>query len=75
MKWYHNVWFVLFMLFFILGPFGLPLVWKHPRFSKTLKLILTLLMFGYTVWLVMLVARMVQAVQASMNHFNATLQF
>jgi hypothetical protein len=51
-KWYYNVWFVLFMLFLILGPFGLPLVWKNPRFSRLTKLVLTLTMALYTVLLV-----------------------
>ena len=51
-KWYHNLWFVLFMLFFVLGPFGLPLVWKNPRFSRSVKLALTAAMVLYAVILV-----------------------
>ena len=74
-KWYHNIWFVLFMLFFVLGPFGLPLVWKHPRFSRTLKMALTAAMVLYTVLLVELTIRAVQAVMGEVNQFNATLQF
>lgn len=74
-RWYYNVWFVLLMLFFVVGPFGLPLVWKNPRFSRTIKWLLTVLMVGYTIGGAILVARMVEAVTASVNAFNATLPF
>ena len=51
-KWYHSVWFVLVMLFFVLGPFGLPLVWKNPRFSGWVKIALTVAMVVYMYYLV-----------------------
>ena len=73
-KWYHNMWLVLFLLFFVLGPFGLPLVWKNPRFSRSVKWVLTILMVLYTGWLTALVARMVQAVTANMQQLNSILQ-
>lgn len=56
-KWYHNVWFVLFMLLFVIGPFGLPLVWNNPGFSRPVKVALTLAMVVYTVLLVDLTIR------------------
>ena len=74
-KWYHNIWFVLFMLFFLLGPFGLPLVWKNPRFSRALKIALTVTMVLYTLLLVDLTLRAVRAVMGELGQFNATLQF
>ena len=74
-KWYHNVWFVLGMLLFVLGPFGLPLVWKNPRFSPRTKMILTWLMVGYTILLLTATIRMVQTVGASLNSLNSTLQY
>lgn len=61
-RWYYNVWFVLFMLFFVLGPLGLPLVWKNPRFSRWVKLTLTMLMALYTVVLIDLTVRTFQTV-------------
>ncbi len=39
---------ILLMLFVVLGPFGLPLLWKSPRFSKRWKQILTALTLIYT---------------------------
>ena len=73
-KWYYNVWFTLLMLFFVLGPFGLPLVWKNPRFSRRVKAVLTLITIVYTVLLVDTTVRAVRAVLEHLEQFNATLQ-
>ena len=74
-RWYHNIWFTLLMLLFVLGPFGLPLVWSNPKFSRALKVSLTLLMVVYTVLLVEVSIRAGRAVMNEVNQFNATLQF
>ena len=74
-KWYYNVWFTLAMLFFVLGPLGLPLVWKNPHFSRRAKAVLTLIMVVYTVWLADLTVRMFRAVMQEINQLNATYQF
>ena len=74
-KWYHNIWFVLFMLFFVLGPFGLGLVWGNPRFSRGIKIALTLVMVVYTIALVELTMRAVEAVMSQVNALNSTLSF
>ena len=74
-KWYHNIWLVLLMLFFVLGPFGLPLVWSNPRFSRTVKIALTAATLLYTVWLLQVTMQMVHAVTTSLQDFNATLHF
>ena len=73
-KWYFNVWFVLFMLLCVLGPFGLPLVWKHPRWSRWIKIALTLIMVVYTVVLIDATIRMARAIMQGVEQFNATLQ-
>ena len=73
-KWYYNIWLVLFLLFFVLGPFGLPLVWKNPRFSRGVKLALTALMLFYLGLLAVLTVRMVQAVTEQMQYLNGVLQ-
>ena len=67
-KWYHGRLTVLLMLFFVLGPFGLPLLWKSPRFSKLWKQILTALTLIYTA----LVLRMfVSAVTTSLRTLSS----
>ena len=66
-RWYHNVWVMLFLLGFVLGPFGLPLVWKHPTWSTTWKWTLTALTLLYTAWLVLVSIQLAQTLLASMG--------
>ena len=47
-KWYLNPVIVILLLFFVLGPFALPLLYRSPRFSKTLRIILTIMVTVYT---------------------------
>ena len=51
-KWYLRPISVVLLLFFVLGPFGLPLLYKSPKFSKTLKIILTIVVIIYTSYLI-----------------------
>jgi hypothetical protein len=51
-KWYHQPWSVVLLLFFVLGPFGLPLLWKSPSFSRWMKIVLTVAAAVYAVLLV-----------------------
>ncbi len=51
-KWYFRPISVLLLLFFVLGPFGLPLLYKSPHFSRTLKIILTIAVILYTSYLI-----------------------
>lgn len=52
-KWYHRRWNVVLMLFLVVGPFGLPLLYRSPQFSKTWKIVITLVMVPYT-WVLIL---------------------
>ncbi len=72
-KWYYNIWFVLLMLFLVLGPLGLPLVWKNPHFSRWVKGALTLIMVVYTLVLVDATVRAVKAVLNEANQVNSSL--
>ena len=51
-KWYLKPISVVLLLFFVLGPFGLPLLYKSPKFSRTLKIILTVVVIVYTSYLI-----------------------
>lgn len=74
-RWYHNIWFVLLMLFFVLGPFGLPLVWKNPRLSRTVKIVLTLAMVAYTVMLVQTTIAFAKLFTEQMSQMQSVLGF
>ena len=51
-KWYLRPISVVLLLFFVLGPFGLPLLYKSPKFNRTSKIILTLVVMIYTIYLI-----------------------
>ena len=76
-KWYHSIWFVLLMISPVaLGPFGLPLLWKSPRFSRSMKLTLSFVTAAWTIGLTVYVVRVVvPAVTNEINQINSTLQF
>ena len=50
-RWYHSVWFVVLMLFVVMGPLAFPLLWKSPRFPLAAKIALTVVVVAFTVWL------------------------
>ena len=52
-KWYLKPVGVILILFVVLGPLGLPLLYKSPKFSKTLKIILTVIVILYTSLLIL----------------------
>ena len=70
-KWYHNVWVLLLMLVFVLGPLGLPLVWKNPTLARWVKVALTLAMIVYTMLLIEGTLKMVSAVMNEMQQINS----
>lgn len=45
----ENPWVVLGMLFFVLGPLALPMLWRSRRFNRIWKLVLTILVIVVTV--------------------------
>ena len=46
-KWYFKTWTLVFS-FLAAGPFMLPLVWKNPRFSLKLKIIISVIVLALT---------------------------
>ena len=61
-RWYYRPWWVLLMLFAVVGPFGLPLLWKSPSFSRWSKIALTVAVAAYTILLVEAVLIAIRAV-------------
>ena len=65
--WYYRVPFVLLLLFVVLGPFALPMLWKSPRFHRSTKWILTVLTLVFTVWIVW---KIIDAAQKILSQFS-----
>jgi hypothetical protein len=51
-EWYLRPVSVVLLLFFVLGPFGLPMLYKSPKLSKTTKIILTIIIIIYSSYLI-----------------------
>ncbi len=60
-KWYFRPFAIILLLFFVLGPFGLPFLFKSPAFNKTWKIILTAAVIVYTVYLLIVTIRLTSA--------------
>jgi hypothetical protein len=46
--WSESPWAVLLLLFCVLGPLALPMLWRSRRFSRFWKLVLTAIVVGLT---------------------------
>jgi len=54
-KWFFQP-FGLLILFFMIGPLMLPLVWIHPELDRIKKIIITLAIAALSYWVCLLVA-------------------
>jgi hypothetical protein len=73
--WYHRPLGVLLLLFVVLGPLGLPYLWKSPRFSHRLKMVLTVLVIAYTAVLIEETIGVVRTVAREMNALGIDAPF
>jgi polyferredoxin len=73
-KWYLRPISVVLLLFFILGPFGLPLLYKSPKFSKPLKIILTIVVIIYTSYLIFASLEIGRELYRRMGEFQNILE-
>ena len=53
--WSENPWVVLPMLFLVLGPFGLPMLWRSRQFSRIAKAVMTTVVAGITLLILALI--------------------
>ncbi len=73
-KWYLNPISVVLLLFFVLGPFALPLLYRSPRFSKRWKIVLTIVVIIYTSWLIFASFKIVRELYMRLQEFEGMLQ-
>jgi hypothetical protein len=73
-KWYLGPIGVVLLLFFVLGPFALPLLYKSPKFSKTLKIVLTIVVMIYTSYLIIASVEIARNLYIKMEEFQGMLQ-
>ena len=73
-KWYLEPISVVLLLFFVLGPFGLPLLYKSPKFSKTFKIILTVVVMIYTTYLIIVSVEIGRKLYIQMEEYQGILK-
>ena len=70
MPWYYRPVWVLILLFLVLGPLGLPYLWRSPRFTRGLKIVLTIATIAYTGLLIGETLRIVHGVQEELRELQ-----
>lgn len=72
-KWYFKPWAVIVLLFLVLGPLGLPFLYKSPRFTRPWKVILTILTLLYTGYLIWATIKSIETLSGSIAQLQALL--
>lgn len=72
-KWYFRPWVVIGLLFFVLGPFGLPLLYKSPKFNRAWKFVLTILTMAYTGYAIVVTMETVRKLSGALSQLQAVL--
>jgi hypothetical protein len=73
-KWYLSPIGVVLLLFFVLGPFGLPLLYKSPKFNRKLKIALTVVVIIYTTYLIILSLEIGKKLYIQMEEYQGMLK-
>ncbi len=48
-KWYHST-SVLFFAILSFGPFALPLLWINPKYQRSTKIVITVIVIVVAIW-------------------------
>ena len=51
--WWERPWVVLTLLFLVIGPFALPLLWRSRRFNRPWKIALSIIVLGIALFVVL----------------------
>jgi hypothetical protein len=73
-KWYLRPMGVVLLLFFVLGPFGLPFLYKSPKFGRKLKIALTVAIILYTVYLIIVSLEIGRKLYLEMEEYQGMLK-
>jgi len=66
LKWYYSTLAVVIGLL-VVGPFALPLVWKHPKYTVITKVVITIVVTAVTIWACYLIGYMYQRLIQQIN--------
>jgi len=72
--WYHKTWGIVILLFLVLGPLAIPLLWRSPVIPRERKLLLTILCIAFIAFfgwiLIQTYVGILDEVTGSMNHYR-----
>lgn len=74
LKWYLRPVVVILLLFLVLGPFGIPLLYKSPAFNRKLKAILTGVVIIYTAYLILASVEIAEEVYRRLGEIQGVLK-
>ena len=69
-SWSQNPIVIIILLFFVLGPLALPMLYKSSKFSQKQKTILTILVLINTAYLIYLITQQLQQINSSLDQFQ-----
>ena len=69
-KWYLKPVSVVLLLFLVLGPLGLPLLHRSPKFSKAAKIALTAVVMLYTFYLIFVALKVAQGLYLRLDQYQ-----
>ena len=73
-RWYLRPVSVVLLLFFVLGPLALPLLYKSPKFNKTFKIILTIAVIIYMSYFIYVSLKIAREVYKEMGALQEMLK-
>ena len=71
-KWYYKT-STLIGLFALVGPFALPLVWMHPRYDISRKILVTVIVLIVTYVLMVAMGHAVESIMSSYKQLSGAL--
>jgi hypothetical protein len=74
LPWYYKTWGLIFLALFGLGPFVLPMVWRSPALDRGRKLIVSVAVCGFTVWVCWRMYTLTQELNAALSGSIAGLK-
>ena len=70
--WYFNS-SSLIVSFLVTGPFMLPLVWFHPKMSRTAKIVWTVVIVAVTLFIIKSTADLLGHLKKSLQNFQGVI--
>lgn len=68
-KWYLKPIVVIALLFIVLGPLALPMLYKSPKFSKRAKIVLTIAVILFSLYLIFVSVKIGREIYRSLEGF------